>query len=118
MARLFGFDYKSPYFYMVTLKRIKGHRATSEGSTEGQAMLERSVKPSRGSEAAQAEILTPIDVASLTLSPIWICFATNQSFHVDNDLIFNRRRLSPDLLGLVSRGLGQRPSYKLDETAA
>ncbi len=24
MARLFGFDYKSPYFYMVTLKRLKG----------------------------------------------------------------------------------------------
>ena len=24
MARLFGFDYKSPFFYMVTLKRLKG----------------------------------------------------------------------------------------------
>ncbi len=24
MARLYGFDYKSPYFYMVTLRRLKG----------------------------------------------------------------------------------------------
>jgi hypothetical protein len=30
MARLFGFDYKSPYFYMVTLKALKGVEAFSQ----------------------------------------------------------------------------------------
>lgn len=30
MVRLRGFDYKSPYFYMVTLKRLKGLAAFSE----------------------------------------------------------------------------------------
>lgn len=35
MARLFGFDYKSPYFYMVTLKRIKGLAEFSKIGPEG-----------------------------------------------------------------------------------
>lgn len=35
MARLFGFDYKSPYFYMVTLKRIKGLEAFSQIGPDG-----------------------------------------------------------------------------------
>ena len=35
MARLFGFDYKSPYFYMVTLKRIKGLAAFSQIGPQG-----------------------------------------------------------------------------------
>lgn len=30
MARLFGFDYKSPYFYMVTLKALKGTESFSQ----------------------------------------------------------------------------------------
>jgi REP element-mobilizing transposase RayT len=30
MARLFGFDYKSPYFYMVTLKALKGTEPFSQ----------------------------------------------------------------------------------------
>ena len=30
MARLLGFDYKSPYFYMVTLKALKGVEAFSQ----------------------------------------------------------------------------------------
>jgi len=30
MGRLAGFDYKSPYYYMVTLKRLKGLKAFSE----------------------------------------------------------------------------------------
>ena len=30
MARLFGFDYKSPYFYMVNLKALKGVEAFSQ----------------------------------------------------------------------------------------
>ena len=35
MARLIGFDYKSPYFYMVTLKRLKGLAAFSEIGPKG-----------------------------------------------------------------------------------
>lgn len=35
MARLFGFDYKSPYFYMVTLKAIKGMEPFSRIGPEG-----------------------------------------------------------------------------------
>ena len=35
MARLFGFDYKSPYFYMVTLKAIKGMEPFSRIGSEG-----------------------------------------------------------------------------------
>lgn len=35
MARLFGFDYKSPYFYMVTLKRIRGLAAFSQIGPQG-----------------------------------------------------------------------------------
>ena len=30
MARLFNFDYKSPFFYMVTLKRLPGISDFSE----------------------------------------------------------------------------------------
>ena len=35
MGRLRGFDYKSPYFYMVTLKRLKGLAAFSEIGPNG-----------------------------------------------------------------------------------
>ena len=35
MARLFGFDYKSPYFYMVTLKALKGAEAFSQIGPKG-----------------------------------------------------------------------------------
>ena len=35
MYRLPGFDYKSPFFYMVTLKRLKGLAALSEIGPEG-----------------------------------------------------------------------------------
>ena len=35
MGRLKGFDYKSPYFYMVTLKRLKGLAAFSEIGANG-----------------------------------------------------------------------------------
>ncbi len=35
MIRLKGFDYKSPYFYMVTLKRLKGLAAFSEIGPNG-----------------------------------------------------------------------------------
>ena len=35
MGRLKGFDYKSPYFYMVTLKRLKGLAAFSEIGPNG-----------------------------------------------------------------------------------
>ena len=35
MARLFGFDYKSPYFYMVTLKTIKGVEPFSQIGPKG-----------------------------------------------------------------------------------
>ena len=35
MIRLKGFDYKSPYFYMVTLKRLKGLEAFSEIGPKG-----------------------------------------------------------------------------------
>lgn len=35
MGRLRGFDYKSPYFYMVTLKRLKGLAAFSEIGPKG-----------------------------------------------------------------------------------
>ncbi len=35
MGRLRGFDYKSPYFYMVTLKRLKGLAAFSEIAPNG-----------------------------------------------------------------------------------
>ncbi len=35
MGRLRGFDYKSPYFYMVTLKRLKGLAAFSEIGSNG-----------------------------------------------------------------------------------
>ncbi len=35
MSRLKGFDYKSPYFYMVTLKRLKGLAAFSEIGPNG-----------------------------------------------------------------------------------
>lgn len=35
MGRLIGFDYKSPYYYMVTLKRLKGLAAFSELGPEG-----------------------------------------------------------------------------------
>lgn len=35
MIRLKGFDYKSPYFYMVTLKRLKGLAAFSEIGPSG-----------------------------------------------------------------------------------
>lgn len=35
MARLFGFDYKSPFFYMVTLKRIKGLLPFSQIGPDG-----------------------------------------------------------------------------------
>ena len=35
MIRLKGFDYKSPYFYMVTLKRLKGLEAFSQIGPEG-----------------------------------------------------------------------------------
>lgn len=35
MARLFGFDYKRPFFYMVTLKKARGVKAFSEIGPEG-----------------------------------------------------------------------------------
>ena len=35
MARLFGFDYKRPFFYMVTLKKVRGVKAFSEIGPEG-----------------------------------------------------------------------------------
>ena len=35
MARLFGFDYRKPFFYMVTLKKQRGVRAFSEIGPEG-----------------------------------------------------------------------------------
>ena len=35
MIRLKGFDYKSPYFYMVTLKRLKGLEAFSQIGPNG-----------------------------------------------------------------------------------
>ena len=35
MARLFGFDYRKPFFYMVTLKKLKGVRAFSKIGPEG-----------------------------------------------------------------------------------
>lgn len=35
MARLFGFDYRKPFFYMVTLKKQRGVRAISEIGPEG-----------------------------------------------------------------------------------
>ena len=35
MARLFGFDYRKPFFYMVTLKKLRGVRAFSEIGPEG-----------------------------------------------------------------------------------
>jgi signal recognition particle subunit SRP54 len=39
MARLFGFDYKSPYFYMVTLKALKGVEVSDDAFKPIEAII-------------------------------------------------------------------------------
>ena len=43
MGRLPGFDYKKPYFYMVTLKRLKGLAAFSDINGQGRHLAANAI---------------------------------------------------------------------------
>ncbi len=43
MGRLPGFDYKKPFFYMVTLKRLQGLAAFSEINGQGRHIVENAI---------------------------------------------------------------------------
>ena len=78
--RLKGFDYKSPYFYMVTIKRLKGFEPFCAISRASEGEIRAAITPGGNSAAAAAESGT-LNRAAL---PADCCAAlpTNYNFYL------------------------------------